>query len=312
MTNEELVELIQAGINVKENMGLLFEQNYRLIRFLVRPYSRNFGEATKAATKVFEIEDLINNAYFNLHDAVKKYDSKHGVKFTSFASPFIKLGAKRFVEGISPIFIPTYKMNLIWRFNLFVKKHVQELNVYPTNEILQNEFKLSFVQLEELKQLSESYHPLSLDLTDDEDNGIADTIPGNDNVEHFVIQKITHENLKSIWNEVHETCSEKEQEILIKRYVDNKSLIDISKKKGLDDETIRQREISAFRKLRKNPKIVEMGKLLNLMKDIESIDSVLYFKSPEKIALKNIEIDRRFNELLKVYGLEHLLNKLVV
>lgn len=37
MTNEELVEQIQNGINVQENLGVLYEQNKGYIWKLVKP-----------------------------------------------------------------------------------------------------------------------------------------------------------------------------------------------------------------------------------------------------------------------------------
>lgn len=38
MTNELLVEKIQAGINITENMKLLYENNLPLIKQFIKPY----------------------------------------------------------------------------------------------------------------------------------------------------------------------------------------------------------------------------------------------------------------------------------
>ena len=59
MTNEELVEQIQNGVNVKENMGLLYEQNIGFITKIVHPFSAYAEE-----------EDLMQEAYIGLHKAV--------------------------------------------------------------------------------------------------------------------------------------------------------------------------------------------------------------------------------------------------
>ena len=41
MTNEELVALIQAGVDVQENMGQLYQQNRNFIVKIVLPYSKS-------------------------------------------------------------------------------------------------------------------------------------------------------------------------------------------------------------------------------------------------------------------------------
>lgn len=63
MTNEELVEKIQAGEDVQTNMGLLYQQNQPLIYKFALPYS-----------EMMDINDLMQEAYFGLVKAVEKYD----------------------------------------------------------------------------------------------------------------------------------------------------------------------------------------------------------------------------------------------
>lgn len=41
MTNEELVALIQAGVDVQENMGQLYQQNRNFIVGIALPYSKS-------------------------------------------------------------------------------------------------------------------------------------------------------------------------------------------------------------------------------------------------------------------------------
>ena len=55
MTNEELVESIQKGINVQENMQQLYDQNRGLIFQWIRPY-----------TRIAETEDLMQEAFFGM------------------------------------------------------------------------------------------------------------------------------------------------------------------------------------------------------------------------------------------------------
>lgn len=74
MTNEEIVREIQQNINVKDNMGELYQQNLPLIKKLVRPYS-----------KYMEEEDLLQEAFFGLEKAVYSYNEEKEVPFMSYA-----------------------------------------------------------------------------------------------------------------------------------------------------------------------------------------------------------------------------------
>ena len=63
MTNEELVEQIQAGINVRSNLEILYEQNKPFIYSVIKPFM-----------KYAEPDDLFQEAYLGLHDAVYAYE----------------------------------------------------------------------------------------------------------------------------------------------------------------------------------------------------------------------------------------------
>lgn len=60
LTNEERVELIQNGIDTVDNMQLLYEQNKWFIYKIV-----------KKLTMFSDIEDLMQESYFGLDQAVK-------------------------------------------------------------------------------------------------------------------------------------------------------------------------------------------------------------------------------------------------
>ncbi len=149
MTDEELVEQIQAGISVNENLGILYQQNYKYIRKVVFPYSKCFGRATKKTTTVFEIDDLMNEAYFSLCKAVDKYNPDLEIKFMTFAAAFIKFDAKQFIESkLSLIHIPVNKSNLMWRYNALLNQHHSE-----SDDFFAKELNISLYSLKVLKKL---------------------------------------------------------------------------------------------------------------------------------------------------------------
>mgnify|MGYP007105717964 CR=1 FL=1 len=52
MTNEELVALIQAGVDVQENMGQLYQQNRNFIVKIVLPYSKSILRLGKSSSEI--------------------------------------------------------------------------------------------------------------------------------------------------------------------------------------------------------------------------------------------------------------------
>lgn len=88
MTNEELVEQIQNGVNVKENMGLLYEQNIGFITKIVHPFSAYAEE-----------EDLMQEAYIGLHKAVEGFDASKGVLFLTYAPHQIRQQCRIYLDN---------------------------------------------------------------------------------------------------------------------------------------------------------------------------------------------------------------------
>ena len=79
MTNEELAIRIKAGIDTADNMLQLWQQTRRFIR---RIASRYVGAA--------ELEDLEQEGYLALYDAVDGYRPDLGCKFLTYAEYWIK------------------------------------------------------------------------------------------------------------------------------------------------------------------------------------------------------------------------------
>lgn len=78
MSNKQLVLRIKAGENVADNMLQLWQQNQGFIRSIAKKY---------AAYE--EIEDLIQQGYFGMCNAVNGYDPENGVSFLHYASFWI-------------------------------------------------------------------------------------------------------------------------------------------------------------------------------------------------------------------------------
>ena len=86
MTNEQLVLRIQAGEDVAENMSQLYEQNRGFMLILARQFSKRC-----------EIDDLMQEGYFGLLDAVNRWDQGAETVFMTYAADWIRNRMRRYV-----------------------------------------------------------------------------------------------------------------------------------------------------------------------------------------------------------------------
>ena len=79
MTNEQLAARIRAGEDVGENMAQLYDQVKDFIRSVAWKY-KGLGE----------LEDLEQEGFLALYDAIDHYEADQGVKFLSYAEYWLR------------------------------------------------------------------------------------------------------------------------------------------------------------------------------------------------------------------------------
>ena len=87
MTNEQIVAEIRNGHSVTDNMQLLYENNLPLIKKFIKPYVV-YGEW----------EDILQESFFGLWEAVQHYEISENVLFMTYARYWIKQSAQRYIE----------------------------------------------------------------------------------------------------------------------------------------------------------------------------------------------------------------------
>ena len=89
MDNETLVKLIQQGQDVKENMGRLYEHNKGLIYRIIKRYAY--------IDCMTDTEDLMQQAYIFLVEAVEGYEPRPDALFFTYAAKVIGGKIKRYM-----------------------------------------------------------------------------------------------------------------------------------------------------------------------------------------------------------------------
>lgn len=287
MSNEELVEQIQEGVNVSANMEQLYLQNKGVIYKIARRYSNYVN-----------IEDLMQEGYIGLHEAVSKYSSDREVKFITYASFWLQRAMEICLERQGGVVRAPRDLNqMITKYKRVVNSVEKQTGKEPSDKELCLSLGISQISLDNVRWYISCFSNLeSLEetITDTEGLSLGDAIPSNHDVENEVIYRIVGKDLNDVWNVVYNNTSEEENEVISLRYQNNMTLQAIGDKLGVTRERVRQIENKCLRKLR----VPRVRRLLqdnyDLVESMAYRGSVSSFNytwtsSTERAALKLIE-----------------------
>ena len=123
VTNEQLVALIRAGENEADNM--------------LKLWNRNKGFVFKTAKKYsgyVEMDDLMQEGYLGLCEAVRCYDAEKGVPFINYAALWIRQAMQRYIDNSSNVVrIPVYLGDLVKRYKKLNNEYFKYYGMKPTD-----------------------------------------------------------------------------------------------------------------------------------------------------------------------------------
>lgn len=248
MDNEQLVARINAGIDTADNMLLLYQQNKGLIYTIAKKYS---GLA--------ELDDLAQEGYIGLCEAVSHYDNAAGVKFSSYAGTVIRRHMQRYIHGNSAVSMSEHMSALLHQYNRLCSAFIARYDRKPTDREVCHYLELSGKTLVLLKKAVEMSRTASLDVPISEEDGettLCDTLKADYDTEQEVLERVQQEQLKeTIWKAV-DSLPERQADIIRKRYAEGKTLQETGESIGITRERVRQEEYKTFRALR-NPRRFE-------------------------------------------------------
>ena len=244
MTNEQLVARIRAGDNEAENMLELWQQNKRFIYKMAIKYQ-----------SYAEIEDLNQEGYFGLCEAVNHYEPEQGASFIHYAAFWIKQAMCRYIDNCcSVVRIPASAKEEILQYKKIVNEYRKWHGKEPTDLEMRSFLGVSREKLETIKKNALTVNLRSLDECiggEDEEFTLSDTVASDQNVEEDVIRKLDTNTMKeALWKAVDNLPGKGMAEVLRYRYQDKMTLKQIGESLGVATERARRIESDALRKLR--------------------------------------------------------------
>lgn len=243
MTNEEIITQIRENNNVPEYMALLWQQNKKAAFSLVNRYKG-----------YCEVEDLLQESYLGLCEAVNQYREEENIKFITYALYWMKQKVYRYIENNGCLVrLPAGERSMIIKYKRVAAEFEQQFGREPSNKELQTLLDLSPEQLEHIKRsfvLSNTQSLESPAASSDDNLLLMDMISDQSDIEHDIVEEITvKERNKILWGLVDE-LPEEQHEIIMDRYKDNLTLKATGEKRGIPVHQVQQQEYKAIRTLR--------------------------------------------------------------
>ena len=243
MENEDIVELIKRNIDVKENLGILYNRNLKFIRMKLAKYNN-----------LYEMDDLLQESFFALREACYTYDMTRGYKFLTHFDWVLKSHIGSYLSEVSTIVrLPAHIRELLFKYKTIVNQSLLSGKTITDKELC-TKLELSKKQLNNLKYCMAVGNFSSLDasiLSEDGELSLQDCIAGDTNVENEATEKVYQEKLKNdIWGIVKKNVTEDENKIIKLRFENEFTFEQIGMELKINGFSVRTLENKALRKLR--------------------------------------------------------------
>lgn len=245
MTNEQLAARIRSGENVGNNMAALYDQVKDFIHAMAYKYH---GQG--------ELEDLEQEGFLALYDAIDHYEADQGVKFLTYASHWIRQRMQKYIQNTgSPLRLSAGRQEAIRKYRKFCTEFQAEQGCKPTEAELCRSLWLTLEQLREIQYDACMTAVKSLDAPikgaeGEEDTTLGELAASATNPCEEVLDRLEQEALCSVLWQCVDSLPGKQPDVIRSRYKDNMTMKQCGQFCGISEAEARKQQIKALRSLR--------------------------------------------------------------
>ena len=245
MTNEQLAVRIRAGENVGDNMAILYDQVKDFIHAMAYKYH---GQG--------ELEDLEQEGFLALYDAIDHYEADQGVKFLTYASHWIRQRMQKYIQNTgSPLRLSAGRQKAIRKYRKFCTEFQTEQGRKPTEAELCRSLWLTLEQLREIQYDACMTAVKSLDAPikgaeGEEDITLGELAASAADPCEELLDRLEQEELCSILWQCVDSLPGKQPDVIRSRYKDNLTMKQCGQFCGISEAEVRKQQLKALRSLR--------------------------------------------------------------
>lgn len=243
MTNEELVTRIRNRIDTAECMAQLWQQNRAFVAKIAKRY---------AAYE--DIDDLMQEGFIGLCNAVECYKPDGGAKFLTYAAYWIQQAMLRYMTKYSSVVeLPQDIRTKINRLRKFEREYTAEWGREPTEKEIRLYFGYSRKEYQLLVESQSIGNLESIDglVPGTDDLTVGELVADPANQYEDLIDQIEQQELSgTLWNLV-DTLPEEQRDVVRTQYREDLTLPQVSDRLGMDYRAVKTARARAFRELRK-------------------------------------------------------------
>jgi RNA polymerase primary sigma factor len=305
VTNEELVDRIQHGINAAEYMEQLYMRNKGFIYNVIRKY-RYACQSDYGSIPIIEMDELMHEAYFGLVEAAERYKPDQGANFLTYAAHWINQVVKRFLDNSGQVIrVPVHKQEEIYKYNQARAYYLNRYNREPNYREYASWIGISPDGVKRLERFMFQGAIRSLDETvpggEDDNLSFADVVPAEVDIEEDVVEKLAAEQLREeLWDIVAQVLKDRKKiQIFRMRYINNMTLEQIGEKLHVSRAAIDQSVQYGIKMLRRNSWTRNLGVELGIWSREIPLDAK---------RVKRWAMDEKLRSFLKGNDLKYAVN----
>lgn len=233
LSNDEMMELIPLSQNGDDDArDKLVYGNILLVLSVVKKFGHR-GE---------NLDDLFQVGSLGLLKAIDNFDMSHGVRFSTYAVPMIIGEIRRYLRDNSPIRVSRSLKDIAYKTMKFKEEYTMLYGVEPTIELIAKELEVEeidvVVAMEAMQDPVSIYTPIYSNGSDE--ILLMDQIKDESNNEDKKILEMTvEEGIKKL--------NEREKNIIINRFYENKTQMEIAQEIGISQAQVSRLEKNALK-----------------------------------------------------------------
>lgn len=242
MTNEELVIRIRNHIDVDDNILQLWQQNTGMIAQMAHKYRF-----------MAEKEDLQQEGYIALCDAVDHYTPERGGHFSTVLFQYLQAHLMRYCQNNGSVRIPVYALESVREYQKTLADLQQQAGRKVTDSDICRCMGIDEERLMKIRQIEQMTMIGSTDniIADDDETTVGDMIPDKSDFESDVLDQMEQKELqRAIWPLV-DSLPGKQGVVLRMRYQENIALKSAGEVLGCSYQLVQQIQKDALRQLRR-------------------------------------------------------------